>query len=249
MEVKAAFNKALRDFERNKKLFETRDISEYMFENIRLQRESAEAALKMAEANLQLAQRQLNDCTIESPIDGIVATRLAEFGNTVAPGTPLMKVVNIMSVRLKFGVAEKDVARITAGQPASALIPALPGKTFDGTVTAISPQADLTTRTFPVEVTIENRNYELKAGMAATVRLVSPDRREFPLLPKSALIERGGETIVYVVKNGRAEKRMPELGPESGDSIAVIRGVEAGEEVVVLGQENLIPGSDVRIKN
>lgn len=248
IEAKAAYEKAKKDFERNKKLFETHDISEYVYENARLHKESAEAAYLTAQANVKMARRHLKDARIESPVNGFVAARLVELGATVAPGSPVAKVVDIRQVKVKFGVPETEIVKINKGQLAKITLDSYPAETFEGTVCAVGPQANLSTRTFPVEVSVENTEYRLKAGMVARVEVATETIQNVPLLPKSALLERSGQTIIFVINQGIAQRRIPQLGLESGDEIALVDGAEAGDEVVILGQENLVDGAKIDVK-
>ncbi|MFQ5822558.1 MAG: efflux RND transporter periplasmic adaptor subunit [bacterium] len=248
IEAKAAYKKAKRDFERNQKLYETRDISEYVFENARLQKESAEAAYLTAQANVKMAKRQLKDTRIVSPVNGFVAARIVELGTTVAPGTPIAKVVDISQIKVKFGVAEKDIVKIRKGQTATITVDSFPNEIFEGTVSAVGPQADLSSRAFPVEILVKNPDYRLKAGMVAKVEVTTQILQNVPLLPKSALLERSGQTIIFVIKNGKAQKRIPKLGLESSNKIVLLDGAEAGDDVVILGQENLTDGVEVTVK-
>lgn len=248
MEARAAFEKANRDFERNKKLHQTKDISEYIFEIARLQKESAEAAYLTAKANVKMAKRQLADARITSPVNGFVAARLVELGGTVAPGTPIAKVVDISHVKVKFGVAEKDVVKVEKGQSVAISVDSHQELKFSGKVASVGPQADLSTRTFPVEVLVDNSDLRLKAGMIARVDIVTQTNKDVVLLPKSALLERGGQTIIFLIRDGVAQKRILKLGIESGDFVAVLEGAGAGDEVVVMGQENLSDGVSIVVK-
>ncbi len=247
IQAKAAFEKATKDFERNEKLHKTNDISEYIFESARLQKESAEAAYLTAKATMKMARRHLADARITSPVNGLVAARLVELGSTVAPGVPIAKVVDISHVKMKFGVAEKDIVKIEKGQSATIAVDSYE-QPFSGTVSSVGPQADLSTRTFPVEVSVNNPKFQLKAGMISKVEIATQTDQNALLLPKSALLERANQTILFVIKNGIAEKRTPKLGIESGDFIAILEGANAGEEVVVIGQENLADGVAVVIR-
>ncbi|MFQ5636918.1 MAG: efflux RND transporter periplasmic adaptor subunit [bacterium] len=145
-QARAAYEKSQRDFERNEKLLKSQDISEFVFENVRLQKESAEAAYLMAEADVKMARRQLKDTRIVSPVAGFVAHLIAEPGQTVAPGTPIAKVVDISEVKVKFGVPEKDIVKLRKGQEVTISVDSYSGSKFQGTVTAVGPQADLSSR-------------------------------------------------------------------------------------------------------
>jgi len=245
MQANAAFEKAAKDFARNEKLQKTNDISEYIFESARLQKASAEAAYLTANATVKMARRQLADARITSPVNGLVAARLVELGSTVAPGVPIVKVVDISQVKVKFGVAEKDIVKIEKGQSASVSVDSYEQFFFSGKVSSVGPQANLSSRTFPIEVLIDNPKLQLKAGMIAKVEIATRTQKDALLLPKNALLERANQTIIYIVKDGTARKRIPKFGIETRDYIAILEGVEAGEEVVVMGQENLADGVEV----
>ena len=246
MQAKAAFDKATKDFERNEKLHMTNDISQYIFESARLQKKSAEATYLTANANVKIAKRQLKDARIVSPVSGLVAARLVELGSTVAPGVPIAKVVDISQVKVKFGVAERDVVKVEKGQPATISVDSYAQFKFSGQVSSVGPQADLSTRTFPIEVLVDNPELKLKAGMISRVEIATQTNEDALLLPKSALLERASQTIIYIIKDGTARKRIPKLGIESGDYITILEGAEAGDEVVVIGQENLSEGVEVK---
>jgi len=246
MQAKAAFDKATKDFERNEKLHLTNDISQYIFETARLQNKSAEATYLAANANVKMAKRQLTDARIVSPVSGLVAARLVELGSTVATGVPIAKVVDISQVKVKFGVAEKDVVKVEKGQPATISVDSYEQLKFSGQVSSVGPQANLSTRTFPIEVLVDNPELQLKAGMISRVEIATQTNEEALLLPKSALLERAGQTIIYIIKDETARKRIPKLGIESGDYITILAGAEAGDEVVVIGQENLSEGVEVK---
>ncbi len=245
LQAKAALDKMTKDFERNKELFAGKDISEYVFESARLQKDSAKAAYLTAQANYKMAKRQLSDAGIKSPVSGYLAARLVELGATVAPGLPVAKVVDISKIKVKFGVSEKDIAKIEAGQVVEVAFPAFPSENFHGLVSAVGPQADLATRSFPVEVLLENASGQVKAGMIAKVSIATRTLKGVPLLPKKALLVRSGQNIFFVALNGKAEKRTAELGLEQGDSITLRAGGSSGEFVVVMGQENLTEGSTI----
>ncbi len=248
IEARAAYEKAQKDFKRNKKLFENQNISEYVFENARLQKESAYAAYLTAQAALKTAEKQLRDTRITAPVDGLIASRQVDLGTNVAPGTPILRLVNLSKVKIKLGVPEKDVVKIKKGLPAIVTSEVLPD-TFRGKIYAVGPQADLSSRAFPVEVLLDNPEFVLKGGMVVKVEILTRELKDQPLLPKSALLERSGQLLVFVVKDNIAHERKPKLGLESGEFITVLEGIQAGERVVVLGQENLVDGARVVVEN
>ena len=244
--AEAAYKKAERDYERNLKLFESQDISEFALENSRLQMQSAKAAYLTAKAALAMAQRQRRNADITAPFNGWLAIRYVDLGQTLAPGVPVARVVDISTVKVEVGLAEKDVVNVRQGQKAILRVDAFPDRTFPGRVTAIGPEADPRSRSFPVEITAENTAKErLRAGMVAKVRIFTRELKNVPVVPRTALLERSKRTLLFVVKDGIAEEREPVLGVAFGDSVAVLSGVSAGERIVLAGQENLADGTKV----
>ncbi len=246
--AKAAYDKAQADFARNQKLHKTGDISDYIFENSRLQLASADAALQQARAARDLARKRLDDATLRAPFDGQIAAKQFDLGNTAAPGVPVVTLVDIRRLKVKIGVSEQDVVRLRKNQPASLQIDAYPGHTFQGRISAIAPDADMRTRTFPVEIVLTNpAEYPLRAGMVAKVRVQLSQIKGVPMIPTSALVQSAQTRVAFVVRNGKAEKRTLKLGPQKGNRIAVLQGLQPGEKVIVLGQDRVSDGSQVKI--
>ncbi|RME01800.1 MAG: efflux RND transporter periplasmic adaptor subunit, partial [Calditrichaeota bacterium] len=232
----------------NQKLHKTGDISDYIFENSRLQLASADAALQQARAARDLARKRLDDATLRAPFDGRIAAKQFDLGNTAAPGVPVVTLVDIRRLKVKIGVSEQDVVRLRKNQPASLQIDAYPGHTFQGRISAIAPDADMRTRTFPVEIVLTNpAEYPLRAGMVAKVRVQLSQIKGVPMIPTSSLVQSAQTRVAFVVRNGKAEKRTLKLGPQKGNRIAVLQGLQPGEKVIVLGQDRVSDGSQVKI--
>jgi RND family efflux transporter MFP subunit len=247
--AEAAYRKAERDYQRNVKLFESQDISEFTLENSRLQMQSAKAAYLTAKAALEMAQRQRRKADITAPFNGWVARRYVDLGQTVAPGVPVVRVVDISSVKVEVGLAEKDIVKVRENQKAVLILDVYPGRTFPGRVSAVGPEADVRSRSFPVEISAANSaEQRLRAGMVAKVRIFTKELKGVPIIPRAALLERSNKTLLFVVRDGLAAEREPVLGVAFGDSVAVLEGVAPGETVVIAGQENLADGTRVVVR-
>lgn len=248
--AEAAFRKAKRDYQRNQKLYETRDISKFALESSLLQMQTAQAAYLTAKAALATARRQRRNADIAAPFSGWVARRFVDLGQTVAPGVPVARVVDITSVKVEVGLAEKDVVKVAKGQRATLTVDAFPGQEFAGQVATIGPEADPRARSFPVEIRASNTDQNrLRAGMVAKVRIFIRELKDVVVLPRAALLERSGQTLLFAIVNGQAQQRQPVLAAARGDSVAVLRGMQPGEEIVVAGQENLADGTRVIVQN
>ncbi len=246
--ARAAFEKARADFQRNEKLHQTGDISDFVFENSRLQMIAAEANMKVAEAAMELARKQLEETRITAPFDGLISTVHTDLGNTVSPGMPLVTLVDLKQVKITVGVSEKDVARVKKGMPVFVTLEAHPGRRFEGRVAAVGPEADARARTFPVEIRLDNpAGLPLRAGMVARVNIIIKTLKQVPIIPLAALAEKGQSVSVFAVSDGRASKRLITTGPELDDRVAVLQGLRPGETVILLGQEKVTDGSLVKI--
>lgn len=247
--AEAAFAKANSDLERHEALFAGNIISSTEIEQFRNAALTAEAAHAQAAANRERARKNFDDARITAPFDGTVAVRPPDPGSSVGLGMPLTRVVDLSRVRVRVDVPEADLARLTQGMAAIVLVDALPGRRFEGTVAAIGPQADAMSRQYPVEVDAVNpEGQPLKAGMVARVEIVYEAFENVALVPVDALVEDRGRRGVFVTQGGVARWRDTELGPRSGNEIAVRSGVAPGDSVVVLGQTRLADGSRVKVE-
>ena len=247
--ARIASGKAGKDFERNQALFESKNISDTEFEDARAKTVAAAAVLASAEARLARARRTLDDARVEAPFTGQIAVDPPDAGTTVSAGRLLTRVVNIDRLEVTAGISEKDLARIHLGTPARITVESLPGREFEGVVSAIGPEADAASRQFPVTLLVENPPAQpLKGGMVARVEIVWRTLEDVPLLPIDALVEHEGEMGYFVVSGGVARWREPALGPRNGELVAVESGAGPGDSVVVLGQTRLTDGSRIRVE-
>jgi HlyD family secretion protein len=143
---------------------------------------AARARLDQAEAAARLAERRLAEAQVSAPIAGVVAKRLAEVGEIIAPGFPLATIVDLSTARLVVYVGEPDLPRVRVGAGAEVSVDGLPGRTFAGRVTSISPEAEFTPRNvqtteeraklvFAVKIELPNPETLLKPGMSADARI------------------------------------------------------------------------------
>ena len=246
MLAEANFQKAKRDLERSEGLFKTQDISEMELEGARLAAKSAEANYLQAKAALRTAQRRSKDTRIVSPISGQVALRHVDLGTAVAPGSPIATIIAIERVKVKLGVSEKEVAKLAPGQKAQVQVDAYPGRKFTGHVYTVGLKADMSTRTFPVEVIVANRGPEvLKPGMIARVDIEVGILKDAISVPQDAVMDDRGGKFAYVVQGDSAERRPLLLGPTFGEEVLVEKGLTPGDELVIQGQSKLRPGDRV----
>ncbi|MCM8779434.1 MAG: efflux RND transporter periplasmic adaptor subunit [Candidatus Omnitrophica bacterium] len=185
---------------------------------------------------------------VESPLAGVVGRIYVDLGESVNMQTPVAKVLDLSKVKIKLEIPEKYLARISLGQKAKIYVDAYPEKEFTGEVTKISPVLDLDTRTFPIEIMVENSEHLLKSGLFAKVTLIISEHKNVPVILKEAIIGRGPDLYVFTVEGNKAVLKNIKLGLRQGQFYEVIEGVKEGDLVVIMGQQKLKEGTEVTIE-
>lgn len=229
------------DLTRNETLYAEQLISETNLEQSRNQREVARYALQVAELELQKSR-------VVAGANGVIKTRAAEPGEFVSKGSLLFEVLDMARMRVRFDVPEQQIGSIRQDMPAEVIVDALGGARIQGRVTTVGVEADLGSRSFPVEVALDNADLLLRAGMLARVGIETEFIKETLLVPRHALLEQEDGRIAYVVTGERAERRKVRTGADRDGSVQVLSGLSAGERLVVRGQRKLVPGNPIIVR-
>lgn len=181
--------------------------------------------------------------TLTSPISGIVVERNATVGATVGSDANVFKIVDISSVWIDANVFEKDLARVRLGQQVNVSVTAFPGSIFTGKVILVSTVVDPDTRSVKVRTEVPNRDGRLKPDMFANVEIITDVNRTAISIPQSALLNDGGQSIVFVAAGSGFEKRTVAPGIQSDDRVEIISGLKTGDKVVIKGNYLLLQQS------
>lgn len=207
-----------------------------------------EALVAEAAAKLQVAKAKLAECLINAPFPAAVAKVHVRPGDLATPGAPLITLLDLSSLVVRFAVPERTSEALRKGTPLTVRFDAYAGRSFPGEVVRLYPELDPGSRTRTVEATVTGDSPALLPGLFARVRVVLATVPDAIVVPQSAvLVNAKGERILFVVREGKAGRRKVETGIEQGDFVQVIEGLEAGELVVVAGNENLKDGAPVRL--
>jgi HlyD family secretion protein len=213
----------------------------------RAQVESANAAVRAAQAQLQVAQENLADTQVRAPYAGRIAGKPLQIGTVVGPGTPIADLVGLDGVYFSGQAPSAEVRRLSVGNPVSVSVNALPGRTFNGTVAAISPQGDSVGRLFRVRISIQGDLTGIKPGMFASgvveVRRIPQAR----VVPSNAIVRRANEAFVFVANGDKARRVTVTTGVEK-DGLTEVRGVDLGAAVITQGQATLADGSPIKVQ-
>ncbi|GAB1430201.1 efflux RND transporter periplasmic adaptor subunit [Ignavibacteria bacterium] len=239
--AQANFDKTKADLDRFEALKREKTVTEAQYDGALL-------AFKLAKAQLMTAERQLRDAKITTLASGVVTSRMVDVGANVNVGTPIANIVDISTLKIKVNLAEKDVAKLKAGDKVEVSTEVYPGEIFTGVVRSISAKGD-DSHTFPVEIIMQNNKVNpLRAGMFARVNFTNIAAEKSVVIPRSALTGSVRDAQVYVVNNGKAEIRNVQIGVEFENELEILRGVAGGETVVTNGQNNLRNGVKVIVQ-
>ena len=223
----------------------------------------AAAQVELQQQRLNLIEDQISKFTIVAPFDGFVSAEFTEMGAWLSRGDPILEVVQLSEVEIQADVTAESVVNLRVGNVVRVEFPELPNELLTGTVDRIVPVAAARTRTFPVMVRAKNRIENglpmFLAGMLVRVDLPSGTKKTQPLVPKDALVLNGKDRAVFVVdvsaqdgsangeRIGIARKVPVDIGIAVEDRIQVRGDLKHDDLVVVVGNERLIPGAEVRI--
>lgn len=191
---------------------------------------------------------------VVSTISGTVLQAPYSVGDTVSTQSALYIVGDLSSLRVETFVPERFVSSIRQGLGAAVSLEAIPGEVFNAEVDEVSPVLDPASRTLRIRLRFVNQSGRqatdprIKAGMFATISLVTVTHANVPVIPRTAVINTYGTWVVFIIdEKNIARKRVLELGIENESLFEVLSGVSPGDNVVIAGQNFLSDGDPVRI--
>jgi len=209
----------------------------------------AKAELARARAEREQAQEDLADTQVRAPFAGVISEKQITLGEQVAPGTLLFRLADLTVVKLLIRISVDDINFLRTGIIADVSVSGVTEK-FQGRVEHIGPSADSETRTFPVEVLIENQgSKKLLPGMFA--RAIIPVRT-YPkaiLIPRTSVLSRNGAPIVFIadMKRSTAHRRPVTIARTFGSRRLIQKGLQEGDLLIITGQRLLQDGAVIRV--
>src|SRR6266481_1887506 len=234
--------------------------------------ELARQQVAAAESRIGVAQQAVDNCIIRAPFAGIVVSKDAQVGEMVSPNsagggftrTGIATIVDMHSNEFEVDVNESYIARVENGQLVTATLDAYPDKPIPSKVRTVIPTADRQKATVKVRITILNlEKYDfILPDMGVKVAFLenekpaakdkNKDKEKGPqavaFIPKSAVRSDSNASFVFLVRDGKVERRAVNLGMDRGTDVAVLAGVSPGDALVVKGPESLHDGEKVEIR-
>src|SRR5882762_10041880 len=228
---------ALRALERTKQLMTQNASSQADLER-------ADAQARGAQASYDLLKTRLDRTVVRAPFGGVVGRRLVSIGTFVNSQTPIITLQSVNPQHAVLEVPERYADRLRRGQLVSFQVAALPGKNFSGEVVFVDPVVELPARTILIKARVPNNEHQLQTGMFIEARLATDIRPNALVVPEDAILPLQGSTYVWVVKEGKADRREVTVGVRTAGWAEIIGGgLDAGDQVVVGGAERLFPGA------
>jgi RND family efflux transporter MFP subunit len=245
--AKAGLDGAKLEFDRTMTLFQGGSASQAMVDGVKVKLSLAEAQLAQAEAAAGLANQTLANATVVAPIAGAVTRRPVNQGANVGANTVVATLQDVATLKLEASVDAASFPKIAKGSTAEVFVDALPGERFPGKVTVLSPSLDQVSRRAAIEIEVDNSSGKLLPNMFARADVVVGVLKGALSVPRAAVYEGGGAPVVFRVRAGKVQALRPKLGPIDGDRIAVLEGLQEGDEVATSSLPSLADGSPVKV--
>lgn len=202
-----------------------------------------ETEVQVAKSALNIAEWNVKEQTLKSPIDGVVLDRPLALGTRVAVNDAILRIADVAPANLvmRADVDEEDVARVSLGQSVRMTLYAFPGQVMNGTVNRIYDQADPARRTFEVDVRFDALNNKLLPGMTGELAFILATKQQTVVIPAQAL--QSGN--VYTVRDGKLTKADVQIGLKSIERVEILSGLSPGDRVVISPASSLADGQGV----
>lgn len=191
----------------------------------------------------------LENTSLLSPISGIITARNYDNGDMYNGNTPVLVVEQIVPVKLLINISENYFSKIKKGSPVKVKFDVFEGEVFNGKISLIYPTINAATRTFPVELVLDNKDMKVRPGMFARVE-VNFGSENHVVVPDLAIVKQAGsgDRYVFVYEKGIVHYKKVELGRRMGSEYELISRVDNNSQVVVAGHARLVNGTEVIIE-
>ncbi|MCF8261045.1 MAG: efflux RND transporter periplasmic adaptor subunit [Melioribacteraceae bacterium] len=240
--AKAQYDLAQMSFEKQEQVYNQNVNSEFQYLEAKFRRDQAKA-------NFESMKDRLDKTYVTAPFNGIVDAKFYDIGELAPPGMPVMTLIDIDKVKIEAGLPERYVGKIKKGDQTDVIIRSLGDQVYTGLITFVGSSVSVANRTFPIEVTVNNSGGEIKPELVAEVYIANGVYDKIIMIPEDVVSRNDDGYVVYVEKDGRSVGKSIEIINRIGNRIAVKSGLEAGENLIVVGYQNLIEGERVKVVN
>lgn len=246
-ESKARLKLAEDELDRINELHEKGIVSKSQLDNAVSEKNALIARQKLLQSRINQLEYDVSHTNIKAPFNGYITKEHSQVGEWLDSGDDVVELIDIDTVQIKVDMPEKYVHMVKKGDEAILTFNSLPGKDFKGEIVSIVPQADQSSRAFPVKINLENKAHVIKSSMSARVSFLLGETVEVKLVPKDSLTDSNGVKMLFVVRDGAAVPLPVTTGIEHENRVQVEGDINVGEQVVVRGNERLQPMQPVNV--
>ena len=224
-------------------------ISQNSYDTVQNTVALAQANVKAARAQVDLARNAVGDTVIRSPMTGVISKRHVQAGEKLSPDMPVFTIVDLKQLTLEAQVPASEIPRVKVGQEVQFKVDGYQGRDFTGKVARISPTAEMGSRAMMVYIAVNNADAALSGGMFAKGAITTHKTAVTPVMPLAALRKEKDTDVVYKIEGGKVVSQPVSLGMRNEDdgTVEVTAGLADGASVILGKLEGVNPGSKVRM--
>ena len=209
-----------------------------------------QSKLRQAQSSEQIARKALSDGKLYAPFSGVISEKQIERGQNVLPGQPIVKLVNIAQVNVNIPVPENEISKITKGQAVVVSVPALNNRSFVGRIAEKGVAANPLSRSYEVKARIDNPSGELMPGMVCSLSFDNAENTSAAIIvpAETVQIDEDNNKFVWTVKDGKASKKVIEIGTVTATGVIVKSGLADGDNIIIEGQQKVSEGTTVTLE-
>ncbi len=237
--AKAPLSQAQDAYDRMKLLHDANSLPDIKWVDV-------QSKLSQAESAAEIARIALDDAKLYAPVSGVVSEKLASVGQTVAPGVPVVKIVDIRAVKVGISIPEDEISKFTTGSTAVITTKAAQGEVYSGKLVEKGVSANPLSRSYMIKYHVDNAGGKLLPGMICEVAVDDASTADGMILPVSAVLLSADNTnFVWLDSAGVAKKRVVQTGAMLPQGVMIESGLNGGDKVIVAGTEKVSQGTKV----
>lgn len=238
----AQFELAKINFEKQEELWKENATTELQYLTAKWQMEAAKRGLEVLKTHISKAD-------VRSPISGVVDEKYMNNGEMSGPGSPIINVVDVSRVKISAGVPERYINEVKKGQTVKITVDVLPGVEFDGKISYLAPTLSSGSRTFEIEIVINNKDRLLKPEMNVNIEISEYKIADAIVIPQDLIVDLGDNRYVFVIEGDLAKKRNLDIDGRNGNLVLITKGLNAGDKLIYEGFQSLVDGDKVQVVN
>lgn len=234
------FELATQDYKREKQLVKKKISTDAKLSTLKNKRD-------VSKLMLQLAKLDLERSKVVSPISGVIKNKYIESGEYIGKGAKLVEVFDISRVLAVINIPERDIRFVKRGKRVQVSVEAYPSRKFSGKIKNIGLEADKKSRSFEIEALVDNEEQLLLPGMLIRVHMLKFNLNNQIVIPRHTIQESESGSFVYIVKDGRTQRRKVKIGISVFDKIQILNGLRYGDYLVDSGHQLITPNELVSV--